>query len=103
MSPQPDSRTAAARPPAGRPRHRVLVAVLVVAGAFILVAGATLLSIAIMQLAGYQPVSLACHPGPPRRRRYQRTASVAPARAKAMPSASSSPFQAAPSNAFPPK
>lgn len=38
-----------------------------------------------------------------RRFRYQRTTSTPPVTAKAIPSASTSPFQAAPSNAFPPK
>jgi len=48
MSRQPGSRTAPRRP-ARSPRRRILIAVLILAGAFVFVAGTMLLSIAIMQ------------------------------------------------------
>lgn len=47
MSRQPDSR-AAPRPPARSRGRRILIAVLILAGAFIFVAGAMFLSIVIM-------------------------------------------------------
>jgi hypothetical protein len=48
MSRQPDSR-AAPRPPPRSPRRRILIAVLILAGAFVFVAGTMLLSIVVMQ------------------------------------------------------